>query len=106
MINYKDALFGELLMGELIGKKAEIVKSSRRELTGLHGTIVDETLKLFIIDYKGKEKKIPKDVCVFRIFKDGQSRDIAGKDLLVRPEDRIKKYWRKFDAEMRRHKLP
>jgi len=92
-------------MGELIGKKTEIVKSSRRELIGLKGTIVDETLKMFVIEAEGKEKKIPKDVCVFRIFKGGKSRDIDGKDLLVRPEDRIKKYWRKFDAEMRRQEL-
>lgn len=92
-------------MGEFIGKRIEIVKSSRRELIGVKGTIMDDTLKMFVIDRNGKEIKIPKDVCVFRIYRGDQSRDLDGKDLLVRPEDRIKKYWRKFDGEMRRQKL-
>lgn len=92
-------------MGELIGRKIEVLKSVRKELVGLKGTVVDETLNLFTVDVQGKEKKIPKGLCVFRISIDDAYRDVDGRDIEYRPEDRIKKYWRKFDGAMRRQKL-
>jgi ribonuclease P protein subunit POP4 len=84
-----------LVMDELIGLDVKIIKSTRRELIGLKGTIIDETLNTFTIEVGSKEKVIPKKQCVFRFYKDGEH-DIDGRDLVYRPEDRIKKYWKDF----------
>lgn len=82
-----------LVMDELIGLEVKIIKSTRRELIGLKGRVIDETLNTLIIESGGKERKVPKGQCVFR-FEGGH--DIDGRDLLYRPEDRIKKYWKDF----------
>ncbi|MFH0986482.1 MAG: ribonuclease P protein subunit [Candidatus Micrarchaeota archaeon] len=89
---------GGILMGELIGESVKITKSSDRTLAGAEGKIVDETLKTLTIESKGREKKISKKNCEFEI----NGMKVPGKDLCFRPEDRIKKYWRKFDGTMRR----
>ena len=88
----------ELLMSELIGEQVEVTKSIRKELEGVKGKIIDETLNMFIIEKNSKEIKIPKELCWFKI----KGIEVNGKDLLFRPEERIKKYWRKFNAIMQR----
>ncbi len=105
---------------ELIGLELKIVDSSNDSLIGICGTVLDETKKTFLIgvdiDAEGKsdsdaekshkessdlssfsEKLIPKDVCVFQ-FKvpDGTIVEIDGKILNNRPEDRIKKRYKKI----------
>ena len=96
----------EILMGELIGTKVEIIKSTRRELIGTYGDIVDETMNTFTIKCKagGRENEIviPKKFCVFRFHRKNEYVDVDGKRLMFRPEDRIKKYWRKFHGRIRR----
>jgi RNase P/RNase MRP subunit p29 len=91
-----------LLMGELIGEDTEIVKSSQREQSGMQGKIIDETLNTIIIETKNGVKTIQKNAVTLKI----KGEEIKGSELLFRPEDRIKKYWRKFDATMRRQELP
>lgn len=88
---------------ELIGLEIKIVDSLDSYLIGLTGVIVDETKKTFLIQtnssLKGKsaEKLIQKDISVFQ-FKvpDGTIVEIDGKILLNRPEDRIKKRYKKI----------
>ena len=96
----------EILMGELIGKKVEIMKSTRRELIGVKGEIVDETMNTFVVERKTqnkvKEITVPKRFCVFRFHKKNMHVDVNGKRLMFRPEDRIKKYWRKFHGRISR----
>lgn len=83
-------------MDEFIGLDVEVIKSTRRELVGTKGRIVDETLNSFVIELGTKEKRIPKAQCVFRFHTDKGPVDIDGKQLVCRPEDRIKKNWRTF----------
>lgn len=106
VIDTHDVLLAEIVMGELIGRNVEIVKSTRKELIGLKGKVIDETLNTFLIETRKKEKTIPKALCVFRFKVGRNTRDVDGRKLVFRPEDRIKKYWRTFDGEMRRQKLP
>jgi len=80
-------------MDELIGLDVEITKSTRRELIGLRGKVIDETLNTFVIETSDKERTVPKKFCVFRF---GGEHTIDGRNLLYRPEDRIKKYWKDF----------
>lgn len=87
---------------ELIGLEIKIVDSTDSYLIGLTGKVVDETKKTFLIQtnssFKEKsEKLIQKDISVFQ-FKvpDGTIVEIDGKILLNRPEDRIKKRYKKI----------
>ncbi|MCQ2976535.1 MAG: ribonuclease P protein component 1 [archaeon] len=88
---------------ELIGLEIKIVDSSDSYLIGLTGIIIDETKKTFLIQTnsnlngKSTEKLIQKDVSVFQ-FKvpSGTIVEIDGKILLNRPEDRIKKRYKKI----------
>ncbi|MBR4397147.1 MAG: ribonuclease P protein component 1 [Methanobrevibacter sp.] len=104
---------------ELIGLELKVVDSSNPSLIGLCGTVIDETKKTLLIEVKSevkndgniedlssnrndfdfiyKEKLIQKDVSVFQ-FKvpDGTIVEIDGKILLNRPEDRIKKRYKKI----------
>ena len=110
---------------ELIGLELKVVDSSNPSLIGLCGTVIDETRKTLLIEVEGeidnreksetnentedlssnqnninlifKEKLIQKDVSVFQ-FKvpDGTVVEIDGKILLNRPEDRIKKRYKKI----------
>ena len=104
---------------ELIGLELKVVDSSNPSLIGLCGTVIDETKKTLLIEVKSevkndgniedlssnqnninlifKEKLIQKDVSVFQ-FKvpDGTVVEIDGKILLNRPEDRIKKRYKKI----------
>lgn len=83
----------EIIMGELIGKQTEVIKSTSKELIGKKGKIIDETLKTLIIEDENKQiKTIPKKGTTFKIEKE----EIKGKEIMYRPEERIKKNWRKF----------
>ena len=111
---------------ELIGLELKVVDSSNPSLIGLCGTVIDETKKTLLIEVETEvknqirseadkestenlssnqnnvnlifeEKLIQKDVSVFQ-FKvpDGTIVEIDGKILLNRPEDRIKKRYKKI----------
>lgn len=88
---------------ELIGLELKVVDSSNKSLIGISGIIVDETKKTFLIELKdsthnlNSEKLIQKDISIFQ-FKvpDGTIVEIDGKILLNRPEDRIKKRYKKI----------
>ena len=100
---------------ELIGLELKVVDSSNPSLIGLQGTVIDETKKTLRIEVKEKvhdkdlssnqndfnfiynKKLIQKDVSVLQ-FKvpDGTIVEIDGKILLNRPEDRIKRRYKKI----------
>ncbi|MCK9151319.1 ribonuclease P protein component 1 [Methanobacterium alcaliphilum] len=83
---------------ELIGLEVEIMKSSHKELVGIKGKIVDETRNTIQIENEsGRETLIAKNVAIFHfLIPDGQKVEIDGKILVSRPEDRIKKKFRKI----------
>ena len=84
-----------LLHHELIGLKMEVEQSSNKSVTGLHGTVMDETRNMLVIeDEKRKEKKISKatNTLIFELD-EGIKVRVRGDMLISRPEDRIKKKW-------------
>jgi ribonuclease P protein subunit POP4 len=83
---------------EFIGLKIKVVGSSHPGFIGIEGKIVDETKNTIKIeDDKGKEKIIPKKVSVFHFeLPDGKKVEIDGKIMVARPEDRIKKRFKKY----------
>ena len=80
---------------ELIGLFCEIVSASNRSQVGLKGKIIDETMKTLVIK-NNEEKKIPKQNTVFRIRLGDKKIDIDGNYIIARPEDRIKKKFKKW----------
>ena len=89
-------------MEELIGRKVRIKKSSMPELEGIKGTVTGETMKTLRIKTNGKEITVPKNNCTFEFERKGSWIEVKGKDIMFRPEERIKKHWRKMHARMRR----
>ena len=84
-----------ILRHEFIGLACEVVESKNKHQTGLRGRIVDETLKTITIKDK-ERKKIPKKDTVFRVQLGSQKVDIDGNYIIARPEDRIKKKFKKW----------
>jgi len=86
-----------LVRHELIGLKVKIIESSNRKNVGVEGQVVDETRNLIVIEKtKGKEVKLVKEQNVFIFVLNRQRVRVDGKILVGRPEDRIKKKFRRW----------
>ncbi|MDR0913485.1 MAG: ribonuclease P protein subunit [Methanobrevibacter sp.] len=84
---------------ELIGLNMEVIDSSNNDLIGLSGLIVDETKKTLVIEKKIDKsiKIIPKSIVLINVYLNNSSAvEINGKILVSRPEDRIKKKFKKI----------
>ena len=86
----------KIVMDELIGLKARVIKSSHRGLEKIAGVVVDETMQTLVIDQNGVEKTVPKTNTVFEFEFQDEKVVVDGKDIAFRPEDRVKKHWREF----------
>ena len=71
---------------EFIGLSVEVIDSNHEGLIGIQGIIIDETRNTIKIDTGNEEKIIP----------EGDKVSIDGKVILARPEDRIKKKFKKI----------
>ena len=81
---------------ELIGLYSEVVKSSNKFLIGSSGNIIDETKKTISIETENGVKVIPKNISVLHLLlPNGEWVEIEGKILVNRPEDRIKKRYKR-----------
>lgn len=87
-----------IMRHELVGMEVKIIYSSHGDLKGIKGKVVDETKKtLTIDDGEGNEKIIPKGSTTFQFkLPKGITVEIEGKTIVSRPEDRIKKRFRKY----------
>ena len=84
-----------LVHHELIGLRVRVVEPA--PFAGLSGMVVDETRNTLTLEVRGQDKKIPKDQVVFSFtLPSGERVRVAGKLLVARPEDRIKKRIRKW----------
>lgn len=84
-----------ILAHEVIGLRAEIIKSPDLNKAGIKGKVVDETKNLLILETKGGLKKIPKKEVLIKFWLGKETKEINGKFLVAKPEDRTKIYWRK-----------
>ena len=85
-----------ILRHELIGLPCEIIKTSNKSQIGIKGRIVDETLKIIEIKTTEGKKMIAKKNTIFRVGIDDKKVDIDGNFIGYRPEDRIKKRFKKW----------
>ncbi|WP_297535028.1 ribonuclease P protein component 1 [Thermococcus sp.] len=79
---------------ELIGLKAKIIRASHPELVGIEGYVLDETRNTLTICGE-RVWVVPKDVVEIEFDLGDEKIRINGRDLIGRPEMRLKKRWRK-----------
>lgn len=84
-----------LLGHEIMGLGVEVMKSTDKGKEGATGRVIDETRNTITIETGGKEKVIPKKEVWLRFRLPGGNADVNGPDLVARPEDRTKIWWRK-----------
>ncbi|MDZ4171067.1 MAG: ribonuclease P protein component 1 [Methanobacteriaceae archaeon] len=87
-----------LFRHELIGLNVEIIESSHEGIIGIKGKVIDETRNTIRVEVNdGNESIIAKNVAIFHFqTPKGEIVEIDGKILVSRPEDRIKKKFRKI----------
>lgn len=82
---------------ELIGLTVEIIDSNHEGFVGIKGIVIDETRNMLTIDTGNIEKRVPKDNAIFLFtLPDKKQVSINGKVIVARPEDRIKKKFKKI----------
>ncbi len=83
---------------EFIGLPVKVAESSHEGYKGIKGRVVDETKNTIKIeDMEGNEKVIPKKVALFQFtLPDGVKVEVNGKVIAIRPENRIKKRYKKY----------
>ncbi len=83
---------------EFVGLHVEVSESSHEGYRGLKGKVVDETKNTIKIeDDEGHEKIIPKKSATFHFTLPGSGKvEIEGKSIAMRPENRIKKRYKKL----------
>lgn len=85
-----------ILLHELIGLNCEITRSRNASHVGLRGRIIDETQKTLLVMAGGRKKRISKKDVIINVVLNGQTVEIVGKYLISRPEDRIKRKFKKW----------
>ncbi len=74
---------------ELIGAVVEIVQSANLSQVGLKGKIIDETKQTITIHKAdGQDAVLLKNTITFKVLATGEI--IAGKEIMKRPEERLK----------------
>ena len=86
---------GNVLRHEFIGLDVKVVDDSNRGNISLSGKVVDETRNTLLISKGGKLKRIAKQDALFRFRLPGGVVDVAGRALVGRPEDRVKRRLRR-----------
>lgn len=81
-----------ILRHEFIGLPCDVVAAQNKDLIGISGTVRDETLKTMVID----GKRVPKQGTTFRLRLEKATVRIDGSAIAARPEDRIKKKFKKW----------
>ncbi len=79
-----------ILQHELIGLDTEVLQDSNPRNVHIRGKVIDETMKTLVIRGKGTYRIAKKDA-VFKFLLDGVAVKVEGKNLIARPEDRVKK---------------
>ncbi len=82
---------------EFIGLNVKIIDSNHEGFLDIQGKIIDETRNTMKIDTGNIEKVVPKSEVTFLFtLPQGERVSIDGKVIVARPEDRIKKKFKKI----------
>jgi ribonuclease P protein subunit POP4 len=83
---------------ELIGLHLKVSESMNKKVVGLAGRVIDESRNTITIEKTdGKETILIKEECIFVFtMPDGRHVRVDGKVVVSRPEDRIKKKFKRW----------
>lgn len=85
-----------IIRHEFMGLFCDIAKSKNRSQEGVSGRVVDETMKIIVIETKKGRKRIQKRGTIFRFCLSKAKVCVNGNYIIARPEDRIKKKFKKW----------
>ena len=85
-----------ILRHEFIGLPCEIAAARNKSQLGIRGTAIDETMKSIVIETQKGRKRVLKKGAVFRFTLPDAVVRVDGDYIIARPEDRIKKVFRKW----------
>jgi len=78
-----------LLIHELIGLEATIVKSNNEQIAGISGKVIDETKSMLFLNTVNGIKKIPKENVEWKFSFDKNEYTVNGNLLTKRPQERL-----------------
>ena len=78
-----------ILLHELVGLDAEVIKSTNKDVIGIQGTIIDETKSMLILDTKKGIKKIQKDHNEWKFSLNFNDIIVQGNKIAKRSHDRL-----------------
>ena len=78
-----------ILLHELVGLEAKVIESTNKDVVGLHGTILDETKSMLILDTKKGIKKIQKDHNKWKFSLNFNDIIVQGGKIAKRSHDRL-----------------
>jgi RNase P/RNase MRP subunit p29 len=74
----------------LLGERVRVSTSTNRDLIGISGIVVDETRDTLVLrDRKDRSLRVPKEICTFEILGSEHIREIEGRKLRRRFEERL-----------------
>lgn len=80
-----------IVLHELIGLHAEVLKSSDPSQVGIRGSVIDETKNTLLVETQDGEKRVVKKISTFK-FKYGRKAFVVdGKEIDFRADERIEK---------------
>jgi ribonuclease P protein subunit POP4 len=87
-----------IVLNELIGLKAKVIRSLDRKQRGISGTVIDETKNTIVLDTRSGTKRIAKGISVFRFYSGTRSFTVDGAEISFRPHERIEKAMKFYKA--------
>ena len=87
-----------IVINELIGLKARIIKSLDGRQRGISGTVIDETKNTLVLETDKGAKTVMKNISVFRFYSGTGSFTVKGEEIGFRPHERIERSMRFYRA--------
>ena len=78
-----------ILLHEIIGLEATVVKSNNEQTVGISGKVIDETKSMFFLNTKNGIKKISKENTEWKFSFDKNELIVNGNLLAKRPQERL-----------------
>ncbi len=80
-----------IVLNELIGLKARVLKSLDKKQRGLSGIVIDETKNTLVMETLNGSKRVVKKSSSFRFYFQGAHFDVDGNEIAFRPVERTEK---------------
>ncbi len=90
-----------IVLAELIGLRARIIRSADSRQKGIVGNVIDETKNTIVMETAEGKRSFIKGISRFRFYTPDGAFDVEGREINFRPDERIEKavkYYKRRDA--------